>query len=97
MLANRKFVRNIVEQLADLTANMYYRRQWCDKTNVSDEQRLLTFRFWDAAQADNVAKQLQAALVANGYTNKVKRTSVKSNYATYTEGGEYVRVRVMFD
>ena len=93
MLANKSFVRSIVNSIADMQGNSIYRRQWCDKT-VSSEERLLTFRFWNSKEADTVAKRLQDTITACGYTNKVKRTDVDSSYATYTQGGHYVRVRV---
>ena len=48
MLANKSFVRSIVNSIADMQGNSIYRRQWCDKTSVSDEERLLTFRFWSS-------------------------------------------------
>jgi hypothetical protein len=94
MLANKSFVRSIVNSIADMQGNSLYRRQWCDKTSVSDEERLLTFRFWNCTEADTVARGLQTALTAQGYTNKVKRTTVNSDMWARTEGGEYVRVRV---
>ena len=94
MLANKSFVRSIVNSIADMQGNNIYRRQWCDKTSVSDEERLLTFRFWSCTEADTVAKRLQDTITACGYTNKVKRTDVNSNWETRTEGGHYVRVRV---
>ena len=94
MLANKGFVRSIVNSIADMQGNNIYRRQWCDKTSVSDEERLLTFRFWSCTEADTVAKRLQDTITACGYTNKVKRTTVNSDMWARTEGGEYVRVRV---
>lgn len=96
MQANRKTVKGIVNTLANMTASGIYRRAWCDKTKAKDNERLLTFRFWDSKEADEVARRLQFTLETQGYTNKVKRTSVRSNYATYTEGGEYVRVKALF-
>ena len=97
MLANRKAVRAIVQKLANLEGSGIYRRQWCDKTKVSSEQRLMTFRFWDPQEADEVAKRLQFTLKQQGYTNEVKRTSVDSSWETQTEGGEYVRVQAVFE
>lgn len=93
MLANRQTVKSIVATLA----NMQCMRTWCDKTKVNAAHRLLSFRFFDATEADTVAQKLQAELTAQGYTNTVKRTSVESNFMTKTEGGEYIRVRVLFN
>ena len=97
--ANRKEVQAIVKGLTDMSGNSIYRRTWCDKLANGDEtQRLLTFRFWDAKEADRVAKALQDKLHFElGYGNKVKRTSVASDYMNRTEGGEYVRVKVLFE
>lgn len=98
MLANRQTVKSIVATLANMQCNSWHRRRtWCNKTNVNAAQRLLSFRFVDATEADTVAQKLQAALTAQGYTNTVKRTSVESNFMTKTEGGEYIRVRVLFN
>ena len=97
MLANKATVKAFVDCFADMQGNGIYRRTWCDKTKVSDEQRLLTFRFWDKAEADTVAQRLQAVLNTGGWTNKVKRTSVETDWMGRSEGGEYVRVRVMFE
>lgn len=96
--ANRKEVRAIVETLTDMEGSSTYRRVWCDKTKNGDEtMRLLAFRFWDAKEADRVAKALQDKLHFElGYGNKVRRTSVASDYMNRTEGGEYVRVKVLF-
>lgn len=97
--ANRKEVQAIVKTLADMSGDGWHRRTWCDKLKNGDEtQRLLTFRFWDADEADAVAKRLQNKLHFElGYGNVVKRTSVASDYMNRTEGGEYVRVRVLFE
>lgn len=94
MLANKGFVRSIVNSIADIKGNSLYRQQWCDKTKVNSEERLLTFRFWNIKEADTVAKRLQDTITACGYTNKVKRTDVDSDYMARTQGGHYVRVRV---
>lgn len=97
MLANKQTVKSIVATLANMQGSRWGRRTWCDKTKIDAAQRLLVFRFFSATEADTVAQKLQAALTAQGYTNTVKRTSVESNFMTKTEGGEYVRVRVLFN
>jgi hypothetical protein len=97
MLANVKTVRGIVQTLCNLKGGSgWYRRQWADKA-VDATKRNMAFRFWDETEADAVAKRLQVALKHKGYTNKVKRTDVGSDYMTRTEGGHYVRVQALFE
>lgn len=96
MFANRKTVQGIVKQLADLTGSSLYRRSWCDMCKTDSTMRHLTFRFWSSAEADAVAQALQLQLAQQGYTNKVRRTSVDSDWATHSSGGEYVRVKALF-
>ena len=93
MQATTKQVKAIVKQLADMQADGYNRRIWADKA-VDATKRNMAFRFWSSKEADTVARGLQTALTAQGYTNKVKRTTVNSDMWARTEGGEYVRVRV---
>jgi hypothetical protein len=90
MLANKDTVVNIVKALSDMRGSAYFRRIWNDK-NRTGTARYLTFKFWDAAEADRVADKLQKELAAEGYTNLVKRTSVE--FWSYAGGGEYVRVK----
>lgn len=98
MLANRKTVKGIVETLADMKGSAYERRYWCDKTaDKASNERRLVFKFGLEEEADKVAKRLQAELKRKGYTNKVTRTSVTSDYFTRTSGGEYVRVKALFE
>lgn len=96
MLATTKQVRTVINTLTDMTADGMYRRAWADKA-TDTTKRNMAFRFWDAKEADAVASGLQTALTAFGYTNKVKRTSVRSDYMSRTEGGEYVRVQAVFE
>ena len=96
--ANRKEVRAIVNSLADMRGDGLYKRTWCDKVPGSENERYLAFRFWDPEEADRVAKALQDKLHFElGYGNTVRRTSVDSDYMMRTEGGEYVRVKVLFE
>jgi predicted DNA-binding WGR domain protein len=97
MLANRKTVKAIVETLADMRGNGWERRSWCDKVSDTSPERRLVFKFGDESEADEVAKRLQFELKRKGYTNKVTRTSVNSDYMTRTTGGEYVRVKALFE
>ena len=96
MQATTKQVKAIVKQLADMQADGYNRRIWADKA-VDATKRNMAFRFWSAKEADTVARGLQTALTAQGYTNKVKRTTVNSDMWARTEGGEYVRVQAVFE
>ena len=96
--ANRKEVQAIVNALTDMQSDGVYRRVWCDKVAGKDDERYLTFRFWNPKEADRVAKALQDKLHFElGYGNKVRRTSVDSDWATHRTGGEYVRVKVLFE
>lgn len=96
MQATTKQVKTIVRTLADIQGGSLYRRVWADKA-VNESMRNMAFRFWSSKEADTVAERLQKELAAQGYTNKVRRTSVRSNYAKHTEGGEYVRVQAVFE
>ena len=93
MQATTKQVKAIVNTLTDISGGGLYRRVWADKA-VDATKRNMAFRFWSSKEADTVARGLQTALTAQGYTNKVKRTTVNSDMWARTEGGEYVRVRV---
>lgn len=97
MFANRKLVKGIVKQLADMQSNGWERRTWCDKCVTDESMRYLTFKFYSAKEADIVAQALQLQLAQQGYTNKVRRTSVESDYWKRTSGGEYVRVKALFE
>lgn len=97
MLANRKIVKGMVCALANMRGGAGERRIWCDKTKQDNNERLLAFKFYNSKEADAVATQLIAALSANGYTNKVKRTSVEGDYNAWQSSGEYVRVKVIFE
>lgn len=92
MLANVNTVKQFVKSVANMQAQSYYRRIWQDKNKRDNTLRNVAFRFGDATEANKVAEQLTIMLFAAGYTNKVKRTSSESNWATRTSGGEYVRV-----
>jgi hypothetical protein len=93
MQATTKQVKAIVETLADMTGDGVYRRYWSDRTkDKASTKRYMAFRFWGAWEADAVARRLEVALAHGGYTNKVTRTSVDSDWATHRTGGEYVRV-----
>ena len=96
MLATTKQVRFIVNTLANMRGDGYYRRVWADKAKDTTK-RNMAFRFFDSAEADKVAEQLQMCLRAQGYTNKVKRTDCVANYTQRTDGGYYVRVQAVFD
>lgn len=90
--ATQKEVRAII---GTLTTSLP--QSWCDRVPTSANERYLSFRFWDENEADKVAKKLRAKLVKRGFSNVVRRTSVDSNYETRTAGGEYVRLRVVFE
>lgn len=94
MLATKKTVRAIVQTLANLEGGALYRRQWADR--AKDRTKVnMAFRFWDPQEADEVARRLQLTLKQQGYTNKVRRTSVDRSWETRAEGGEYVRVQAV--
>jgi hypothetical protein len=90
-------VKQFVRSIADITyTDGYYRRIWQDMCKADTTKRYLVFRFWNSAEADKVAKELEWYLFAMGYDNKVKRTSKASCYYSRSEGGEYVRVKAVF-
>ena len=96
MQATTKQVKAIVQTLADMRGDGINRRIWADKA-TDTTKRNMAFKFWSAKEADEVARRLQFTLATQGYTNKVKRTSVDSDYMARTEGGEYVRVQAVFE
>jgi len=96
MLANKQTVKALVATLTNMESNGWYRRVWCDRA-LDTTKCNMAFRFWSELEADKVAVQLQALLKDAGYTNKVKRTSVGSDYMTHTTGGDYVRVQALVD
>ena len=96
MLATQKQVRSIVKSLADMKGDLY-KRAWLDKTTKDKNQRLMALRFWKADEADKVARKLRQQLKAQGYTNEVLRYSVPASYETQSNGGEYIRLRVLFE
>jgi hypothetical protein len=90
-------VKQFVKAIANMRSNGWERRIWQDTCKADTTKRYLAFRFWDAAEADKVASELEWYLFCMGHDNKVKRTSVGSNYASRTSGGEYVRVKAAFN
>ena len=99
MLATVTQVRNFVKSVADISGNGYDRRSWTDKRKAKSaaaNERHVTFKFWDKAEADRVARDLQTAYKLSGITAKVTRTSTRSDYFARTDGGEYVRTIATF-
>jgi hypothetical protein len=102
MLASKNIVKNFVYSIANMQGTAYDRRYWNDK-NKHNTKRYLTFKFADAAEADNVAAALSAHLQKLGYNSNVRRTSsVREMYYAYADKyvrdfvtyAEYVRVTV---
>ncbi len=68
-----------------------YGGTFTDKCKRDEGLRHVAFRLYNKEAADKLAADLEFALFAAGYTNKVKRTSSNGKeYRSY--GGEYVRV-----
>lgn len=83
-MLNTKQVRAVAKQ-----AQIQYMYTYTDKTLVdkASTRRSVVFKMRNATQADALANFLRSKIA-----NNVKRTTTKSNFATYTHGGEYVRV-----
>jgi hypothetical protein len=83
-MLNTKQVRAVAKQ-----AQLQYMHTYTDKTQTdkTSTRRSVVFKMCNATQADILANFLRSKIV-----NNVKRTTRKSNFATYTHGGEYVRV-----
>jgi hypothetical protein len=96
MLATTKAVRSIMRNLGyKFTYNSWGAATWTDvrkaKTAAANE-RYVVFKFYDKAEADNAAKQLQTILTLAGFVAKVKRTTSVGDAFMRSNGGEYVRV-----
>lgn len=90
MLANTKLVRELA-RFYNNGNGFGYGGTFTDKSKRDESLRHVAFRFYSKARADKLAADLEFALFAAGYTNKVKRTSSNGKeYRSY--GGEYVRV-----
>lgn len=99
MLATVTQVRNFVKSIADIGGNGYDRRTWCDKRKAKGaaaNERHVTFKFWDKAEADRVARDLQTAYKLSGITAKVTRTTTRDDYMVRRAGAEYVRTVATF-
>jgi len=90
MFATTKTVRKFVRYYNG-GQGFGYGGTFTDKCKRDENLRHVAFRLYDKARADKLAKDLEFALFAAGYNNKVKRTT--SNGKEYRSGGgEYVRV-----
>ena len=83
MFLNTKQVRALARNVSNVSAS------YTDRTtkNKTSKRRSVVFCFRDAQDADALANYLRS-----NTQNKVTRTGVASNFATYTFGGQYVRV-----
>ena len=88
----RKFARGIYGKTFDTTWTDMSKRVSFAKDNGV---RYVAFRLFNKADADRLAENLQLTLFAAGYTNKVRRTTVDSDWMTRNIGGEYVRVKAL--
>ncbi len=90
MLATTKMVRRFARYYNG-GEGFGYGGSFTDKCKRDEGLRHVAFRFYNKARADKLAEDLEFALFAAGYNNKVVRTS--SNGKEFgTGGGEYVRV-----
>ena len=90
MLANTKQVREFA-RFYNNGKGWGYSGSFTDKSKRDEGLRHVAFRLYNKARADKLAADLEFALFAAGYTNKVVRTSSSGKeYRSY--GGEYVRV-----
>ena len=85
---NTKDLRKQAHEAA-ATAKVQLAKGWTDK--AANGQKLVAWRFWDAASADRFADELKTLLQGK---LEVRRTNVVPLYSTRRPGGEYVRVRV---
>jgi hypothetical protein len=91
-IANTKVVRMLGR---DINGKGFgYAGCFTDKRTNDENMRQVTFRLYNKAEADKLAKKLKRALSAAGYTNEITRTSVVGQ-ATQSYGGEYVRVKAV--
>lgn len=90
MLATTKLVR-MFARFYNNGEGFGYANTFTDKCKRDEGLRHVAFRLHSKARADKLAAELEFALFAAGYNNKVKRTSSKGQ-AYNTGGGEYVRV-----
>ena len=84
MFLNTKQVRALARNVSNVSASYTDRTI---KNNKASKRRSVVFCFRDAQDADALANYLRS-----NTQNKVTRTGVASNFATYTFGGQYVRV-----
>jgi hypothetical protein len=84
MQFNTKQIRALARNVTNVSAS------YTDRTtkNKASKRRTVVFCFRDAQDADTLANYLRATCA-----NEVTRTGVASNFATYTHGGQYVRVK----
>ena len=97
MLATTKIVRRLARAI---NGGGFEGDTWTDRgqrvsRTQDDGVRHVAFRLFDAEAADRLAENLEFALFAAGYANKVSRTTVRSDWMTRTAGGEYVRVKAL--
>ena len=93
MLATTKIVRKFARSING--RGFGYAGTFTDKNKQNKGLRHLTFRLYNKAEADRLARELETMLFLAGYTNKVKRTTSKSEWLTRTGGGEYVRLQAV--
>ena len=95
MLATTKIVRKFARSING--RGFGYAGTFTDKNKQNKGLRHLTFRLYDKAEADRLARELETMLFLAGYTNKVKRTSSERDIRFRTWGGEYVRLQAVID
>ena len=93
-IANTKVVRKFARDING--SGFGYAGSFTDKCASDVNMRQVTFRLYNKAGANKLAKKLKRMLLAAGYTNEIKRTSVVGQ-ATQCYGGEYVRVKAVLD
>ena len=86
MFATTKLVRNLVRSLHNVRGATY-----TDKSKRGENLRNVTF-YIDKNVAKSVKENLEFALFALGYTNKVKVTTSKYNELAREGGYTYLRV-----
>ena len=90
MFATTKLVRKLARYYNG-GQGFGYGGTFTDKCKRDESLRHVAFRLYSKARADKLAEDLEFALFAAGYNNKVVRTSSSGKeYRSY--GGEYVRV-----
>jgi len=95
MLATTKIVRKFARSING--RGFGYAGTFTDKNKQNKGLRHLTFRLYNKAEADRLARELETMLFLAGYTNKVKRTSSERDIRFRTWGGEYVRLQAVID